>query len=113
MGEYWSSSIRELRNTTLPLVAARFSPRVNGLVSTWRGLPPLLTRSSRKLLIPLAALRPPVSKARLRAAGLVARKLEGAMASISSWVASSALPFQRGSSSAAATSSLASLAVSR
>ncbi len=41
-GAYWMSSIRSFLNTTLPGVAARFSPTRNGRVSTWRGRPPLL-----------------------------------------------------------------------
>ena len=90
-GAYWMSSIRSFLNTTLPGVAARFSPTRNGRVSTCRGRPPLLTRSSTKFLAPVATLAPPVSNARLSAAGLVNRKLVGASASSRNPVASRAL----------------------
>ena len=80
-GSYWISSIRSLRNTTLPGVAAMFLPTVNADRSTLRGSPPLVVRSVMKFRTPRMRLTPPVSNARLRAAGLVARKLVGARAS--------------------------------
>ena len=58
-----------------------FSPNTNDELSTWRGWPPLLRTSSTKLRAPFSRLRPPVSNARLRAAGLVGRKFVGASAS--------------------------------
>ena len=73
--------MRSLRNTTLPGVAARFSPTRKADESTWRGRPPLVSTSRRKLASPAITDRPPVSKARRRAAGLVHRKLVGARAS--------------------------------
>ena len=80
VGWYWISSIRSLRNTTWPSAAAMLSPSLNGLVSTWRGQPPLLTTSLSMLRIPRTTLWPPVSTARRKAAGLVGRKLVGARA---------------------------------
>src|ERR1700742_3785822 len=73
--------MRALRYTTLPGVAAVFSPYTNDELSTCGGRPPLVRTSSRKLRAPFNRLRPPVSKARLRAAGLVGKKFVGASAS--------------------------------
>ena len=58
-----------------------------------------------KLRAPRRRLTPPVSNARFRAAGLVARKLVGARASTSARRANVALPFQGSSSSATASRS--------
>ena len=90
-GAYWMSSIRSFLNTTLPGVAARFSPTRNGRVSTWRGRPLLLSTSSTKWLAPATRLAPPVSNIRFSAAGLVSRKFVGASASSRKPVASAAL----------------------
>ena len=81
----------------MPGVAAMFSPRWNGLVSTCRGRPLLCTRSSRKLRAPATRLAPPVSNARFSAAGLVTRKLVGLNASSMNPAASRALPSLTGS----------------
>ena len=97
--------MRSLRNTTLPGVAAMFLPTVKADRSTLRGSPPLVVRSVMKLRMPRMRLTPPVSKARFSAAGLVARKLVGAMASTSARRAKVALPFQGSSSSARASRS--------
>src|SRR3984885_3484049 len=75
------SSMSSFLNTTLPGVAAMFSPSLKWLVSPCRGRPPLRSRSSTKFPAPTARLAPPVSIARLIAAGLVSRKFVGARAS--------------------------------
>ena len=41
------SSKISVRNTTAPGVVAMFFPSWNGLESTWDGMPPFLTRSSK------------------------------------------------------------------
>ena len=58
-----------------------FSPFLNGLGSTIDGMPWLCSMSPAQWPTPLRMLPPPVSKKRFRAAGLVKRKLVGAMAS--------------------------------
>jgi hypothetical protein len=113
VGLYWISSIRSLRKTTLPGVAAMFSPTVKADRSTLRGSPPLVVRSVMKFRAPRRRLTPPVSNARFRAAGLVARKLVGAMASTRARRANVAFPFQGSSSSATARRSSTRRLISR
>ena len=95
-------------NTTRPGVAAMFSPILKWLVSTWRGCPPLRSRSSTKFAAPAARLAPPVSIARLIAAGLVSRKFVGASASRRKSAASPALASATASPAPAARTSSAS-----
>ena len=90
-----------------------FSPRRNGLESTWRGRPPLLSRSSTKWAAPATTLVPPVSIARLIAAGLVGRKFVGANASSRKPVASRALASSIAFPAPASSSSLISRDVAR
>ena len=46
VGAYWISSIISLRNTTAPFEVARFSPTLNGRLSTWLTMPSFLVMSS-------------------------------------------------------------------
>ena len=80
VGVYWMISRTSLRNTTCPGVAPTFSPTVNGLESTCRGMPRLCLRSETRLRAPRTRLMPPVSKACLRAVGLPASVFVGARA---------------------------------
>ena len=100
--------MRSFLNTTLPGVAAMFSPiLLKWLVSTCRGRPPLCSRSSTKCPAPAARLAPPVSIARLTAAGLV-RKFVGASASSRKSAASPAFASAAASPAPAARTSAAS-----
>src|SRR5579862_5333690 len=107
------SSIRSFLNTILPGVAARFTPTRNGLVSTCRGRPPLLSTSSTKLRVPAATLAPPVSSARLIAAGLVKKKFVGAIASSTNPAARRALASSTASPDPAASTSATNCDVAR
>ena len=75
------SSTSALRKTTAPGVAAMFLPSAKGRASTCRGshVPPL--KSSTKFASPRSALVPLESTSLRSAAGLLPRKLVGAMAS--------------------------------
>ena len=57
VGWYWMSSMRSLRNTTWPAVAAMLRPSSNGDVSTCFGQPPLWITSSTA--VPDAAEKAP------------------------------------------------------
>ena len=76
------TSASSSRSTTAPGVTARSVPTSNALRSVWDGIPPFLRTSRHQWRAPRATLRPPVSNARLSAAGLLARKLVGAAALI-------------------------------
>src|SRR5918998_1241397 len=79
-GSYWITSTTSSRWTTAPGVMPRSSPTVKALRSTWRGSPPLRTRSWSVFRNPRRTLTPAVSNARLSAAGLPGRVFVGDMA---------------------------------
>ena len=72
VGGYWMSSPTSSRCTTAPGDSARSSPTSNASRSTIEGMPPLLRTSPRSCATPRTRLKPPVSNARLSAAGLPA-----------------------------------------
>ena len=74
------SSATGSRATTAPGVTARSRPTSKAPGSIIDGIAPLWRTSWTKLRAPRARLMPPVSKARLRAAGLLIRKFVGAAA---------------------------------
>ena len=80
-GWYWMSSSVVVRYTTEPGVHARFSPTLNGRLSTSDGMPPFRRKSSTKFRRPRMRESPPVSMARFIADGLVNSRLLGATAS--------------------------------
>ena len=80
VGRYWINSPSSSRCTTHPGVAARSVPTWKALRSVCEGIPPLWRTSPHHCFAPRATLLPPVSKARLSAAGFVGRKFVGAMA---------------------------------
>ena len=71
VGWYCSTSPIGSRATTAPGLSARLRPTSNASGSTILGIPPLFRRSSTKCPSPRTRLRPPVSNARLSAAGFV------------------------------------------
>ena len=84
-GVYWISCISAFWSTTLPGVAAMFSPSLNWVLSvmlmrSW--LSPLRSRSPRRFSRPSSRLRPPVSSVARRTSGFVIAKLVGARASM-------------------------------
>jgi hypothetical protein len=80
VGVYWRTSATSSLATTAPGVTARSRPTSKAPGSVIDGIPPLWRTSRTKLRAPRARLMPPVSKARLRAAGLLIRKFVGAAA---------------------------------
>ena len=95
LGWYWMSSPTSSRCTTAPGDSARSLPTSNASRSTIEGMPPLLRTSPTKLRTPRTRLLPPVSNARLIAAGLVAKKLVGASALVRMVVAKRACSARR------------------
>ena len=83
VGAYWISSIRSLRNTTLPGVTAMFSPTLNFVSSVMRmrSWPLPRSRSASRFDRPFSRFSPPVSAVRRSTSGLVIRKLDGLIAS--------------------------------
>ncbi len=77
VGWYCMTSPTSSRCTTAPGESARSLPTLNASRSTIEGMPPLWRRSPTKLRTPRTRLMPPVSNARLIAAGLLAKKLVG------------------------------------
>ena len=77
VGAYWISSIRRLRNTTLPGLTATLTPTCQASVPT--GFLPLTARSqsSTRCCRPTARLRPPFFSVCSSSSGLVARKFDG------------------------------------
>ena len=70
-GAYCRSSNISSRCTTAPVVAAMFSPTMNGSASTWVGMPRLNIRSLTKLRAPRSRLAPLVSNTTFRNDGLL------------------------------------------
>src|ERR1700722_5202767 len=81
-GVYWMTSASSSRSTTAPGVTARSVPTWNAPRSVWDGMPPLERTSRHHWRAPRATLSPPVSNARLSAAGVLGRKVVGAGALI-------------------------------